>query len=162
MSKLNVDEITSRVRRRINREDTPSGFAQLFFNLGDGWAIKLSQRNVNPYEEMKLAFDLQKRAARFGLGPEAGEMISLAINGKIYVGYTTQVADIVPSELQNKDEGAYQRYKVRHLAALPDTKMLLQEHLGIYMDDDKADNFSFIDGRHVMIDFGTESYHKVT
>lgn len=156
-------------------EGSPNGGAHKFINLGDGMGLKVYRYGADndtdgPYKRERLvkAFELQKLAAEIGLAPQVGELVEFQLGNQKYFGYTTQVADIVPHSLSKPDPSypdfqtfetaEYKEFEERHREHVEYTVHQLERHLGFHVWDDKAMNFSFIDGQHVLLDFGEEGY----
>lgn len=132
-------------------ETSPRGVECYFTKIDDEWGIKV----YASAGKRDRAYDRQKLAAEYRLGPEVGSKVDIA-EGKH--AYFTQIADLLVPAYGYQPEGenwyaldnkAHQKYRVQ-ITKLCDK---LSE-IGLPFEDCHCGNMGLIDGNLVCIDFG--------
>jgi len=169
---FDMKTITDTVHRKIN--GSPSGIECVFIPLNDNWAIKLydcEDARDNSYERQSLAADYE-------LGPDVGDKIDLPYDNyqgedgteQPQYGYITEIVEtLVPKHLHANDlfpisdqpEELQKEYRYwdkiwydQESAFRLECKKELNDHTGIWFEDDHAWNWGIKNGKMICIDFG--------
>lgn len=145
---LNVSEVIAELTPERIRS-SPSGISATFVVLNEKWGVKI----FDSKRARDMSYDLQRRAAVFGLAPQVGEIFSLSDDEHCMICQVAKVIDS-PSRLPHKEyESLMSSYKSR----LTDLRNALIKTIQFDFTDWHLGNIGFIDGEMVCIDFG-EAY----
>lgn len=132
-----------------NRECDASGTRTEFWDLGNGWGIRLMGSKARRDHAHKTQHDF----SLYGRGPDVGEKVKI---GDRY-GYITEVVEVLTDEYaRNNNHVNFHNWEFRESDELKEFLDVYKILTGGHYPDDHEGNFGYKDGRLVLIDFDSD------
>ena len=158
---------------KYNGSGQASGSFSTFRRITSNWGFKYQCASCFPKDTIAQIYDnfhRQRQAARLGLAPFCCGFFVFMYEGDTYAGYLTQVANMKKSREALDDNYAPKfMHMIGHeedckahpfFCEFKRLAIAAYKAFGMFWWDCKASNFGFINGRFVIIDWGTEGFYK--
>lgn len=151
MSEFAVEEMLPAIEKQI--KDSPSGVYCRFIVLNKTWALKLYRVKRTRDE----SYELQRRAAEIGLGPEVAAIIDLSKTVEKWesykYGFITEIIETVESRHDRVYFDAWDWANTNRLIIRP-IMAELKEKLGWNFNDHHGKNWGYKNDKLMPLDFG--------
>lgn len=163
---MKTKQITTLVKERFSQ--SPNGTECVFVKINDKWAIKLYDSKSN----RDSCYKWQKKAAKYGLGPDVGGIIDLPDEGfrasekyhedyEDYIplyGYITEIVDVVADQDDYDNDADWRNalFRAKSDEYCYEFDRLCEEldEIGFSCEDLFSGNVGYKNGKMICIDFG--------